>query len=164
MKTSRRNIPFVLFLLFNIALGQQARAAGDIELNMVVHKEIVTIDAQGKKTVTLVEPASVIPDDMIVYTTHYHNKGKVAAESIVITNPIPKDTAYVDGSGVIENTTLSYSVDGGKKFDVPEHLTITENDGKRRPATANDYSNIRWTLKSIAPDERGSVSFRARVR
>jgi uncharacterized repeat protein (TIGR01451 family) len=163
MRSNRRVIVFVLFIILNFGLGQ-ARAESDIDLNMVAQKEIVTIDVQGKKMVTLMEPTTVIPGDVIVYTTHYHNKGKMSAEKVAITNPIPKDTAYVDGSGVVDNAILSYSVDGGKSFDVPEKLTITESNGRKRPATADNYSHIRWTLKSIAPDTRGSVSFHARVR
>jgi len=163
MKTNCRTLLFVLFVALGFGVGL-AWAASGIDLTMVARKEIVTIDSQGKKVVTLVEPITVIPGDMIVYTTHYHNKGSVAAESVAITNPIPKDTAYVDGSAVIDNATLSYSVDGGKKFDSPANLTITGSNGQRRPATANDYSHIRWTLKSIAPEARGSVSFHAKVR
>lgn len=163
MKTNCRTLLFVLFLAFHLGWGQ-ARADSGVDLTMVVHKEMVTIDGQGKKVVTLVEPASVIPGDMIVYTTHYHNKGKVAAERVAITNPIPKDTAFVAGSAALPGAALRYSVDGGKSFADPEKLTITESNGQKRPATANDYSHIRWTLESIAPDARGSVSFHAKVR
>ena len=162
MKT---NSIIALVLFTTLGLGAaQARADNGVELNMVVQKEIATLNDQGRKVVTLVEPNSVIPGDMIVYTTHFHNKGKVAAENVAITNPIPKDTAYLDGSAVVENATVGYSVDGGKKFDAPENLTITESSGKKRPATANDYTHIRWTLKSVAADGRGSVSFHAKVR
>lgn len=160
MKTA--NI-IALLLLALTGLGQ-AMADGAIELNMVAQEEITTLNAKGEKVVILVEPSAVVPGDMIVYTTHYHNKGKALAESVAITNPIPKETVYIDGSAMVENASVSYSVDGGKIFDAPGKLTITEGNGKTRPATANDYNHIRWTLKSVGPDGRGSVSFHAKVR
>lgn len=142
----------------------QATADSSIEINMVAQEEITTLDANGKQVTRLVEPTAVVPGDMIVYTTHYRNKGKMLAENVAITNPIPRDTAYVDSSATTANANLSYSVDGGNKFDAPKNLTITNRDGTTRPATADDYSHIRWTLKSIAPDASGSVSFHAKVR
>ncbi len=160
MKTTNI-IAALLLALFGLG---QAMADGGIELNMVAQEELTSINAKGEKVVTLVEPTAVVPGDMIVYSTHYHNKGKTQAENVAITNPIPKETAYVDDSSVVENASISYSVDGGKVFAAPAKLTVTEGNGKTRPATANDYTHIRWTLKSVAPDGRGTVSFHAKVR
>lgn len=151
-------------LLLALVVSGQARADDNFKLTMLVQEEIITLDTNGKQVITLVEPTSVVPGDMIVYTTGYHNRGKALAENIAITNPIPADTAYVADSALIANASVSYSIDGGKKFAAPDDLTITESSGKTRPATANDYSHIRWTLKSVAPDAQGSVSFHARVR
>ncbi len=152
-----------LLLLVLSGIGA-AWADGGIELTMVAQEQIISQDANGKQVITLTNPTSVVPGDTIVYTTHYRNKGKVIAENVVITNPIPSDTAYITHSASQANASVSYSVDGGKQFDTPANLTITGSDGKPRPATANDYSHIRWTLKSIAPDASGSVNFHALVR
>lgn len=148
-------------LIFNL---KTATADSGIELNLVAKEEVVTLNAKGEKVVSLIEPTSVIPGDTIVYATHYHNNGKESAEDVVITTPIPKDTVYVDGSAVTDKAAVSYSIDHGKKFDTPENLTITESDGKKRPATVDDYTHIRWRLRRVAPAEDGSVEFHAKVR
>lgn len=159
-----RRLIIAAMLSFTLVLDpRMAVAANGIELHLVVKEEIVSQDAQGKKVLSLVEPTSVIPGDMIVYTTHYHHTGKEIADNVVITTPIPKETALVNSSAV-ENATVSYSIDGGNHFDAPQNLIITESMGKTRPATANDYTHIRWQLKNLAPTAHGSVAFHAKVR
>ncbi len=160
-----RHLIIAAMLSFTLVLDpRMAIAAKGIELHLVVKEEIVSQNAQGKKVLSLVEPTSVIPGDMIVYTTHYHNTGKETADNVVITTPIPKETALVNGSAAVENATVSYSIDGGNHFDAPSNLIVTESRGKTRPATANDYTHIRWQLRHLAPTAHGSVAFHAKVR
>ena len=159
-------ITSVAFILLSTLIMDLSRAyaASGIELTMAAQEEIITLNDHGEQVVSLVEPTAVVPGDMIVYITKYHNTGNSTAENVVITTPIPKDTAYVGGSAVREQTTVTYSVDGGKHYDSPENLAIIGEDGIKHPATANDFTHIRWTLKSVAQDGQGSVSFHAKVR
>jgi hypothetical protein len=60
-------------------------------------------------------------------------------------------------------------VDSGKSFATPDKLTVSTKDksGKdvTRPAVAQDYTHIRWTLKgNVAPGATGSVRFRAVIQ
>ena len=51
-----------------------------------------------------------------------------------------------------------------KRYEVPANLTIVGADSKKRPAKGSDYTHIRWTIqKSLAPEEKGLVSFRAQL-
>jgi len=42
---------------------------------------------------------------------------------------------------------VSFSVDGGRTFDLPENLWVPGPGAQLRPATAADYTHIRWQLK-----------------
>jgi hypothetical protein len=41
---------------------------------------------------------------------------------------------------------VGFSVDGGRRFDLPERLTVTGPRGAARPARPLDYTHVRWTL------------------
>jgi hypothetical protein len=104
----------------------------------------------------------------VLYTVAYTNKTGKPAEKFAITNPVPKHTRYKDGSAAGEGADITFSVDDGKTFATPDKLTVTIKDksGKDivRPATAADYTHIRWLLKqNVAPGQSGAVWFRAVV-
>lgn len=144
-------------------IGAPQTAMAAVELNMAVQREMEVTDNKGNKTLKLVEPKIVVPGDTVVYTTSYFNNAKTLADNVLITNPIPKDTTYVDGSATGVNSAITYSVDGGKNFDLPEKLSVTATNGKHRPATAKDYTHIRWIIKSLSPQARGQVSFQTKI-
>lgn len=80
------------------------------------------------------------------------------ARSIVITNPIPPDTEYLDGTASGAQTEIVFSVDGAT-FARPEALTVVEDNREVR-ASAEDYRIIRWTFQpTLAPGESSDVSF-----
>ncbi len=72
---------------------------------------------------------------------------------------------YVADSAVGPGAEVSYSVDGGRSFDLPENLKVRDRkDGELRPALAADYTHIRWRLKnSLKANSVAFVRFRARV-
>jgi len=139
-------------------------AADSIELSMTAHEQVVQVDADGHSKTVLVEPTSVIPGDIIVYTTHYKNNGAETATNIAVTNVIAKEMHYIAGSADNNHTAVTYSVDGGKHFGAEQDLVVATKDGKSRPATANDYTHIRWQISELKPGAEGSVSYKARVR
>jgi hypothetical protein len=72
---------------------------------------------------------------------------------------------YTADSAVGPITQVTYSVDGGLSFDVPENLTIAQPGGEQRAATAADYTHIRWQLKNaLKSNSVAFVRFRARVK
>lgn len=156
-----------LFSLLALLLPLTAWAQGSVELLSLAEVEVKIKNAQGIEEVKRVPAAStnVAPGDAVIFTNHYVNKRKEAAESVVITNPVPNNMFYLDGSASGENATITFSVDKGKTFAAPEKLVVTNADGKERPARATDFTHIRWTLtKSVPPGEKGSVTFSAKVQ
>jgi uncharacterized repeat protein (TIGR01451 family) len=162
MKHLTQTIAILALLMLTIA---PALAAGKISLVIESQEEVVTINQEGQKETQYIEPASVIPGDVVLYTIHYHNEGDKPAEAVIITNPIPEHMLYLNEVTPFSDTVTTFSIDGGKTFDSPDKLFITMEDGTKRPATANDYTHIQWQFKSpLPPDSKGAVGYRARLK
>ncbi len=134
-----------------------------IALNMVVYEEVEETNMVGNKITRLIDASSVVPGDRLVYVTTVSNHGKELAENVAIVNPIPEHTTYLEGSAEEKDASVSFSVDGGKHFDLPANLTVTDANDKPRAATTKDYTHIRWILNSLPPKAEGKVMFRAQL-
>jgi uncharacterized repeat protein (TIGR01451 family) len=142
-----------------------ALASGAVELRSTVEKEIEITNAKGQKAFKREQVRKALPGDVLIYTVSYGNSGVKPAEKVVISNPVPEHMAYIADSALTENAVVTYSTDGGKTFDEPEKLVTRNAAGFERPATAADYTHIRWVLKkAVPPGEKGAVSFRARLK
>lgn len=163
-----RNNRYVLAVVSGLlAANTLVALAQTVELVTRAEREVEVIE-KGVKVKKTGPPEKIVPGDQVTYSVTYTNKTGKPAEKIVITNPVPKHTRYMEGTAAGEGTDITYSVDGGKNFAVPDKLTVTIKDksGKDivRPAAAQDYTHIRWTLRqSVAPGQAGSVRFRAAV-
>lgn len=140
-------------------------AGGDsIQLVSKGEKEVVSVSKDGKKEVKRISLDKVLPGDTVVFTNHYKNSAAKAAENSVITNPVPANMTYVGGSAFGDGTTITFSSDKGKTFDVPGKLTKTEK-GMKRPVRPEEYTHIRWTfLGPIPPGKEGDVGFKALLK
>jgi len=162
------------FLAANVSAVMAAQAS--VGLSMKAEKEIVVTDDNGGKTTKRIGvavldehgdksthsiEAAVVPGDEVVYTIDYTNQSKDVTTDVVITNPIPEHMNYEDGSAKGANSRIEFSTDG-KHFAAPEKLTVSTADGGSRPARAEDYTHVRWTLTApLAPGKGGQVSYRA---
>jgi uncharacterized repeat protein (TIGR01451 family) len=113
----------------------------------------------------MVDANSVVPGDELRYTITFTNDGgeTVDAGSVVITNPLPDETEYLDGTAFGSGTDIVFSVDG-ENFAAPEALSVIQ-DGVEAPASAKDYHSIRWAFRpALEPGETGNVSFSVRLK
>jgi uncharacterized repeat protein (TIGR01451 family) len=104
------------------------------------------------------------PDEAVeaVYTIRFRYDGETEAQELEVTQSVPVGMRYVAGSATGPGAVVTFSVDGGESFDVPEALTAA-GDGEARPATADNYTHIRWQLRGVFPPGVGGVlSFRTR--
>lgn len=164
MMNRKAAVSLLVLLLLPLAAGAQQ---GDIVVTSIAEAEVREKNAQGAEVMTRVEVSKtkVAPGDVVIFTNRYVNKGKLPATGVVVINPVPEHTTYVDMSAEGKGTTIDFSIDGGKKYAAPNKLTVTAKDGKVRPALAGDYTHIRWTVTGpLAPGAGGSVSFRARIK
>jgi len=169
MKVQEHSITKTLVNLFimtmlAVAISLDAVAAeGAIRLTNKAMKQVITTNDKGEREVTFVEPKTVIPGDVILYTIEFENVSNDSASNIVIDDPMPNNSYYRDGSATGKNSDIRFSVDG-KNFDVAEDLFVTEA-GNRRLADAKDYRSIRWIYTvPLKPGEKQSVSFKTQIK
>ena len=152
---------FALLLL--LPAPAPAQQTGGIVLTSVSEVEVVKQNAEGKKEVKRVDAAkaAVVPGDTVIFTVSYANTDTKPADRVVVINPVPQHMTYLDKSAEGKGAVIEFSVDGGKTYAAPGKLTVADK-GQQRPATAADYTHIKWTMgKPLAPGAKGSVSFRA---
>ena len=150
-------------LLILTAFSSQALA--QIEVKTIAEIEVTEIDKQGKKIIKRTAPTSVVPGTEVIYTITAKNTGNKPADNIVVTNPVPKETVYVDGSAFGAGTNITFSVDGGKSYGNAQNLTVKDKTGKPRVAAAKDYTHVRWTFQfNLQPGQEAPVWYRARVK
>ena len=154
-------------LLLLTALPALAANPGKIELKSTAEVDVVVKNTKGEKEVVRVEAAkaNVTPGDTVIFTTHYVYQGDQPASNVVINNPLPEHMLYLDGSAEGTGTRIEFSIDQGKNFGAPNQLKVKDAEGKERPATAADYTHIRWTFEgALQNGATGSVSFKAKVK
>jgi uncharacterized repeat protein (TIGR01451 family) len=164
MKIIKRMVLTAGFITFVLSASVAWAAAGQITIGTKAEQLITTTDEYGNKIKKRIPASKVVPGEIVYYTTWFENIGKQAADDINITDPIPKHTVYVPNSARGENTTIRFSVDGGKHWGKEGSLKVRGADGKMRPATARDYTHIRWQYNgSLQPKEKQAVGFQARL-
>ena len=96
------------------------------------------------------------------------NVAPAKATNVKVDNPIPKGSVYVAGSAKGVNSDITFSVDGGKTFKKASLLTYRTKlaNGKtvKKKASPEQYSNIRWMIKSVAPGQGGTLGFRVTIK
>ena len=127
--------------------------------------EVVTITAaDGSTTDQWQKPDKLVPGERVGYQIEAINKGTEPAADIVIANPIPEHTVYVQGSAKGLDTQIEFSVDNGKTFALPAELFI-EKDGKRVQAETADYNQVRWILnKPLAAGASTTVQYIVKIK
>ena len=161
MPAKRVSIPVIVTILVALTAAW-AHAQGTIELKSVAEVEKEVFNTEGKKEVQRRPAVKVLPGDEVIFTTVYHNTSKEVAENAVITNPVPEHMIYTQNSARGQDTRITFSVDGGKTYDVPVKLFVYDASGRQFPARPRDYTHIRWTFGDpLPPGATGEVSFRA---
>jgi uncharacterized repeat protein (TIGR01451 family) len=111
-------------------------------------------------------PATVLEQGReVFYTVRIKNPGAQFANDVVVVQRIPQNTSYVPNSAAGPGAEIGVSADGGQSFGVEGRLTFTDPTGLARPATAQDYTHIRWHLRNpLAPGAVALARFRAVFR
>ena len=153
----------LLFTAFGLASVAVAQEQGHLNVKTVVQKEEVSVSDEGEREVRLVEATSVTPGENVVYTITFSNISDAPAENVVITNPVPENLSYIDGSAFGPGTTIQFSVDGGRNYASADSLRVPDNGGTRE-AMADDYTHLRWVMQNELPvGSQAVASFRAHL-
>ena len=142
-------------------------AKPEITLTTVTEKEVVS-DQNGNKVKRRVTAESVSPGQVLFFTLNYTNKGDEKAVNVVVNNPIPDGTVYVNDSAKGKGSDITFSIDQGKTFKKASLLTyeFAEASGKKKKlkASPEQYTHVRWVIKEVPPGASGSLSFQVRVK
>ena len=145
-------------------LPAAAEAQGCIALKTVAEIEEQYVKENGERAVRLVPASRVVPGTEVVWTVSASNVCARVAENVFIDNPVPEHMSYLANSATGIGADVVYSLDG-KRFALPEQLTVKESDGSVRAARSDEYSHIRWTFKNpIASGQLAIARFRAAVK
>lgn len=140
-----------------------ANAQAHLEILTSVEKEEIVTGDDGSQETRLVSADTVLPGDEVVYTLRFSNVSDEPADNIVITNPLPTELSYVDGSASGPDGDVEFSVDGGASYAAPAELEVRSIDGVR-PARPDDFTHIRWIVAdALAPGQEAVARFRARL-
>lgn len=157
----------IFLVVFTLSAFLSNAYADSVVITSISEVEISIKKSDGTVEVKRVPAsnANVGPGDIVIFSNICENKGDKPAENIAITNPVPKNTFYVDGSAQGDGTTIEFSVDGGKYYGKPSELKVKDKHGKMRRASAQDYTHIRWlVLNPLKSGEKLTVSFKAKIR
>ncbi|MDQ6990015.1 MAG: hypothetical protein Q9M19_09050 [Mariprofundaceae bacterium] len=152
----------VLSMLMSMLLLGTAFAGPQIEVSITAEKEITVLE-KGKQVTKRVKADAVVQGDVVFYTLSFVNKGDEDALDVALVDPIPAHTLYINGTAYGSGADISFSTDGGKKYQQPSLLTY-EVDGKQQVASPDQYTDVRWLIKKLAAGKSGMAGFQVRVQ
>jgi len=153
---------FAFLLIFSSA-NAISQEQGHLNVTTLVQMEEVSVGDDGERQTRLVAADTVVPGDVVIYTTTVENISDESAENVVVNNPVPEHLSYVAGSAFAPGMVIEFSVDGGATYAPAEELTVDE-DGQIRAATADDFTHIRFVMQGeLAAGAQGIARFRARL-
>jgi uncharacterized repeat protein (TIGR01451 family) len=163
------NVPRGSSMIKNITLAlslalMSFSASAEVTLTNTVF-EVITITAKdGSQQDQWQQPDKILPGERVGYQIEVNNKGTEPAADIVIANPIPEHTVYIQDSAKGLNTKIEFSVDNGKTFALPAELFIEKN-GKRVQAVSEDFTQVRWKLnKPLAVGASSTVQYIVKIK
>jgi hypothetical protein len=131
-------------------------AAVSLEAKSFVARKVTLPDGTVDNKLFDTDKTTVLPGDPVVFMLTYKNQGSKAVTPFEINNPIPATVQYTG----VEQPWAVVSVDGGKSFGAIATLKVKAADGKLRPATAADVTNVRWKFaKPVPGGATGRVSY-----
>lgn len=152
-----------------LSLGVLAALNGIAASQAISIKAIAEVEqvgqTPGRETTRLIPADRVVSGDIVIYTLEVRNTASSSVPRPVVTYAVPAHMTYLPDSAIGPGTTVTYSIDAGRSFDVPENLKVQEPAGALRPATAADYTHIRWQLKNtLKANSVAFVRFRVQMK
>jgi uncharacterized repeat protein (TIGR01451 family) len=116
-----------------------------VALTIIAEKQVIIGEEVTFQQVT--NGKSVKPGDVLRYTVIAKNSDK-AVRNLILTQPIPRGTAYLKNSSSILNGSAEvlFSIDGGKSYSDDPKI-------EDRSAPTPTYTNVRWKFTGVLPSQ-----------
>lgn len=152
-------------ILACVSVSGLAATNGSIKVKSIAQLEREVLGADGKQHIERSPVERAVPGSVVLFSNTFENIGNQPAGNIVINNPVPAHTEYQAGSAYGADSEITFSIDGGKTFALPELLKVKSEQGGEQIAKPAAYTHIRWTYKrQLAPGAVGEVGFRAVIK
>ncbi len=166
----RRAPTLLLGLLLAVALGQTP----GLKLSLLSFQVVQTQTPQGPKE-EFRQALEVKPRDVLEYRLEAENTTNTPQREVVLTLPIPKETAYLEGTATVlsfKGTRIqpTFSYDGGRTFGLPplkRKVKVVEGGKeveKEVEVKPEEYTHVRWTIPELGPKEKVTLKARVIVR
>lgn len=156
----------MLTLLALIAAPVMALADPDLSIQMVAEREITVVE-NGEEITRRVPTLEIESGAKLYFTLQIQNEGDEAATNVVVDNPIPEATTYVDGSAGGASTRVMFSIDNGETYASADELTYEfttfSGETETRRARPEMYTDVRWVMESVPPGSEGELYFQVTV-
>lgn len=143
-----------------------AIAQPDLRVQMVAEKEITVIE-NGEEVKRRVPTLEIDSGADLYFTLRIRNEGDEVATNVVVDNPIPEETTYVEGSAGGEDSEILFSVNNGETWAPADELTYEfttfSGETEERKARPEMYTDIRWVVEDVPPGAQGDLFFQVRV-
>jgi uncharacterized repeat protein (TIGR01451 family) len=163
-----------LLLIALITCAKEAHATDGLEISLVAEVRQEVEVSPGRRVSRLV-PAQVLRQGQeIFYTVRIRNAAATPAQNVEVVQRIPQNTRYVPKSAAGPGARVSVSADGGVTFGDEGQMIVTDQSAVAlmhapadksaltRPASASDYTHLRWRLRNpLAPGAVALARFRA---
>ncbi len=156
-------VAVVLTLASGSAAAQEERAPEALEVSATIlswDQGPPTIDAPVR------DPNRVMLGDVVEYRLVFTNITGRPINNIEFTDPLPEGMHYLQGTAGAdrEDVDVEFSLDGGTSYsELPMVEVVVEGRTELRPASPEDYTNIRWTVHGLVkPDAAVTAAFQVR--
>jgi uncharacterized repeat protein (TIGR01451 family) len=157
---SMKRFGLILAIMTTLATGVLASEAVELRTQLIAEVR-ETLNAQDRTLYRLVPATRLSQGQVVYYTVRITNPTPVFANNVVVSQLVPANTLYMEGSASGPGAEIEFSVDGGVTFARPEDLKL--DDGTRAPPER--YTHVRWRLRNpLAPGAVALARFRATFR
>ncbi|ALW87626.1 hypothetical protein [Deinococcus actinosclerus] len=158
------------FLLLTAAAAQPA-APQNVTFTLTQDLVKRSVDGSGQTTETIIDaPKTVLPGDILREEVTLRNVSGRRLGALSVNVPVPRGTEFsVLTTPATDRWTVTFSADSGQTFSAQPRRTVTTTENGQRvtrqvPAPTSSYTNVRWTISRLNPDETLKFSFRVKVK
>ena len=151
--------------MLTVTFAQAKEKPAPVEVTTASYQVKIVKDKHGKKVRKWVRATKVVPGTIVRYIDTVTNHTDQAMNNVAVKNPINPHLTYLAKSAKCETgCTVRYSVDGGKHFDVPAKLFVTDKKGKKHLAQPKHYNAVEWIIVTVPAGKSVQVEFKAKLK